>query len=198
MSNRVNKFARQLWHLIAMLLIAFAQHAEATVVDYTSKSEWEAAAGPYTTIDFTGFAPGTIITDQYASLGVTFTEGNDRINESIIGFPNDGFGLNGVIDTFTLEFSQPMYTIACEFPGTLQIRLYYQGVLFHTNPFTFGGGGSGFFGGMVSDQPFDRAVVLDPQGGVNVDDLHFGRGIPAPAALPLLGLALLAGRRRRR
>jgi len=183
--------------IILSLPLVHTHEASAAVTDYTSKAAWQAAAGPYTTIDFTGFAPGTIITNQYASLGVIFTEGNDRINK-LQSFVNDGWGLNGVIDTFTLAFSQPMYTIACEFPGTLQIRLYYQGTLFHTNPNTFGGVGSGFFGGMVSDQPFDRAVVLDPQGAVFVDDLHFGQGIPAPAALPLLGLALLAGRRRPR
>jgi len=177
--------------------IYIAHQASAAVTDYTSKSEWEAAAGAYTTIDFTGYTSGTIITNQYASPGVIFTEGNDRINDSI-AFLNDGWGLNGSFDTFTLSFSQPMRTVACDFPGHLQIKLYYQGTLIHTNPFWFGGSTSASFGGMISDQPFDRAVVLDPLGDVFVDDLHFGQGIPAPGVLPLLGLALLASRRKRR
>jgi len=172
-------------------------HVAAAVVDYTSKSAWEAAAGPYTTIDFTGYAPGTIITNQYASLGVIFTEGNDRIN-ALQSFVNDGFGLNGVIDTFTLEFSQPMRTIACEFPGTLQFRLFWQGEQFYTNAIWFGGVGTGFFGGLVSNRPFDRVVVLDPEGAVFVDDLHFGQGVPGPGAVGLLGAVVLVYPKRRR
>ena len=79
--------------------------AHGDVTEFTDKDEWIAAVGPFTTIDFTGFPDGTLITDQYADLGVIFTGGTENIflNNS---FPNDGAGLNafGVI---AMEFATP-------------------------------------------------------------------------------------------
>jgi len=71
--------------------------------------------------------------------------------------------------------------------------------LFYTSS-KFGVGGIGNFGGLVSTEPFDRAVIWDygSYPNVNLDDLHFGPPIPAPSALPFVSAALLAARRRRR
>jgi len=181
--------------VITLSVLFTANPAIGVVASFTSKPAWQAAAGAHTTIDFTGFDVGTIITTQYQSLGVIFTEGNDRIN-ALQSFVNDGFGLNGVIDTFTLAFSQPMRTIACEFPGSLQFKLYSQGQLIHTSTI-FGNVGTGFFGGLISDQPFDSAIVIDPQGDVYVDDLHFGQGIPGPCTMVVLGMGICIKRRKR-
>jgi hypothetical protein len=61
----------------------------------------------------------------------------------------------------------------------------------------FGVGGVGNFGGLVSTEPFDRAVIWDYGDNVAIDDLHFGPPIPAPSAAALIGGALLGARRRR-
>jgi hypothetical protein len=181
------------------LVVAFAASAPARgeVLEFTDDSEWQAAVGDFTTIDFTEHPPGTIVTDQYEELGILFTEGNDVILDSSV-FLNDGFGLWGpAFDDVTVEFDAPRHWIAIDFPGAAVIQLYLDGELFFESRI-FGGSGEGFFGGLVSSEPFDSAFIFDPTlNGVAIDDLHFGPPIPAPGALALLGLALLAPRQRR-
>ena len=82
---------------LACLAVLFTQYAQADVVEFHERDEWEAAAGSFSTIDFTGFPDSTIITDQYLDLGVLFTQGNDNIELSG-SFPNDGSGLDGFDD----------------------------------------------------------------------------------------------------
>ena len=90
-----------------------------------------------------------------------------------------------------------MYTIAADFPGRLIYHLYWQGQLFYSSS-NFGGFGSGHFAGLISDQPFDKAFIVDPNGGLFIDDLHFGPAIPAPGALALAAIAGAFTSRRRR
>ena len=78
-------------HAVAALTCASVLPAHAGVTEFTDRAEWEAAVGVFSTIDFTQFPQGTIITDQYQDLGVLFTDGNDSIFFSN-GFPNDGAG----------------------------------------------------------------------------------------------------------
>jgi len=167
----------------------------ADIVEYRDKEEWEAAASSWSTADFTGFAMGTPIDEQYAYLGVHFVDGYDFVVLGWETFPNDGAGLDGneIVD---LVFDAPMYWIAADFPGGLTIDLHYHGESFYQSSY-FGPGGVGNFGGLVSTEPFDRAVIWDYDEQVNLDDLHFGPPIPAPSALPLVGAALLTARRRR-
>jgi hypothetical protein len=63
-----------------------------------------------------------------------------------------------------------------------------------------GGGGTGFFSGVISTIPFDTVVIKDPFGANTlIDDLYFGPPIPAPGALAILGLAgLMCSQKRRR
>ncbi len=68
----------------------------AGVAEFDVKQAWIDAVGPFFTVDFTGFPGGTFITDEYADLGVLFTDGVDVILCCDEGFPNDGAGLNGV------------------------------------------------------------------------------------------------------
>ncbi len=82
-----------------------------------------------------------------------------------------------------------------DFPGLMRIELYDQGRLIYTSS-NFLPGGVGNFAGLLSDAPFDAAVLIDPLGEAEIDDLHFG--VPAPGALPLLALGALTQRRRRR
>ena len=157
---------------------------------------WQAATGAYETIDFTGFQFGTIITDQYSDQGVTFLDGTDFVkgSKTSILFPLDGWGLD-VGGSGTLQFSTPQYSFGLHHPGTLRIDLFWQGELVYHSP-PLPGGGPGWFVGVVSTTPFDKALIYDVDGGLSVDNIYFG--IPAPAAgLLLLGLPLAAGRRRR-
>ena len=168
----------------------------ADIVEYEEKDEWEAAAGSWSTADFTGFPDNTPIDEQYADLGVHFVDGYDFVRLGD-GFLNDGAGLDGN-ELIDLVFDAPMYSIAADFPGLLIIDLYYENELFYSSN-VFGVGGVGNFGGVVSTGPFDRAVLWKEGTFPNVfaDDLHFGPPIPAPSALCIVGAALLAARRRR-
>jgi len=162
------------------------------VEEFTDKDEWIASVGRFTTIDFTGFPDGTFITDQYADLGILFTDGDETIHMSA-SYINDGWGLrgNGII---TVAFDTPQAWIGVDFPGFLSIELYSEGHLFFTS--NLWGGGVGNFLGLISSELFDSAVLMDPLDGLAFsDDLHFG--VPAPGALWLLGVAALWPRRRR-
>ena len=54
--------------------------ASGDVLEFTDKDEWIEAVGEFTTIDFTGYPKDTFIADQYAYLGILFTDGNDNID----------------------------------------------------------------------------------------------------------------------
>jgi hypothetical protein len=160
------------------------------------KQGWLDAAGEHTTIDFTGFPEGTWITEQYAYLGTHFVDGADLIQETEIGYPQDGWGLIG-FDEIRVTFDEPIYSIGADFPGGARFDLYWQGVPIHFSPF-FGGSGPGQFGGLVSDEPFDEVRIWDIDLAVFVDNLYFGPPIPAPGSIVgVAALALLARRRQR-
>ena len=87
---------KTLMSIALMTTIMLHKDVGAQVVEYENQAEWEAAAGAFTTIDFTGFPNLTFITDQYMDLGLLFTDGDD----TIAGFdPNtfiqDGWGVDG-------------------------------------------------------------------------------------------------------
>ena len=185
--------------LVAVAVMAWPGNGEALggfVEEFTDKDEWIAAVGRFTTIGFTGFPNGTFITDQYAELGILFTDGNDSISPfDPITYPNDGWGLDGN-GNISVAFDSPQAWIGVDHPGFLSIELYSEGRLFYTSSIA-GGGGVGFFLGLISSELFDAAVLIDPFGlDAEIDDLHFG--VPAPGSVCLLALAGLWPRRRRR
>lgn len=170
-------------HLV-MILVTDQAHAQ--VAEFTSFSQWQASAGPYTTITFGEFPDGTLITTQYTPLGVTFTDGLDFIYMPPSPlFPEDGAGLDGVND-IDITFATPQYWIGAHYPGALAFELHSAGNLIYTSSI-FGIGGTGFFAGLVSSQPFDAVTIRDPFLGAVIDNLYFG--VPGPGALPLLALA---------
>jgi hypothetical protein len=184
---------------LAWIMLALAAHpASGAVEEYTSKSAWMNAAGEYTTLNFAGFPEYTVLTDQYSQVGVTFSDGIDLIVYDS-GFLNDGAGLYGAIDSITVQFSQPINLVAVDFPGGVQMILYYQGNLVYESSY-FGVQSYGNFAGLTSNEPFDSVVIWDIQSAVYIDDLHFGPPIPAPpvGALMAIGLGLQRGRRRQR
>ncbi len=119
-----------------------------------------------TTIGFTGFPEGTIITDEYAKLGVLFLDGDDWVQCcSYDLFPQDGVGLhtNGVIH---LLFSDPRRWVAAD-GGDLMFVLFFEGVLVYESSEA---GSFEPFLGLLSTTPFDAVTVYSGA----FDDLHFG------------------------
>jgi hypothetical protein len=171
--------------------------SHAGFAEFTDQDEWFDAVGDVTTIDFTGFPVGTLITDQYADLGVLFTGGSETIRFNKDSFPPDQFGLQAV-PLIRLEFTTPQAWIAVSFPGVVRFELSLEGQLLYTSS-NFGGGGTGHFAGLVGDQLFDTVVIRDPSDmDVNIGDLYFG--VPGPSTLGAFGLACVLGlgsRRRR-
>ena len=148
------------------------------VMEFYNNDEWLAAVGAYTTIDFTGHVAGEIINVQYSGIGVVFTDGTDRFFHAPGGF-HDDWGVDGNGNS-TVVFDTPRYWIGVEHPGTLRIDLYLDGELVYENPCCFfGGGGVGFFGGVISAVPFDTAVLKDlfKFDDAEYDDLHFGPAV---------------------
>jgi hypothetical protein len=185
-------------HLIAVLGLWVCCEATAGIVEFHDKVDWIAAAGSFTTIGFNEYPAGTFITDQWADLGVVFTDGSDTtVGVDPITYPEDGWGLDGN-GNIVLEFAEPMSWIASDFPGFLRFHLYADGQIFYSSGL-FGVGGVGNFGGLVSDQSFDMAVLMDITVGfeAEIDSLHFGRPVPGPGAIGILAVAALRSRRRR-
>jgi hypothetical protein len=183
----------------AALIVSLAvlpRPAMGTVTVYTVKSAWQNAVGDYSTIDFTGYPNGTWLDEQYADLGVHFTDGSDQFYQNN-GFLQDGWGLNGALDDSTLEFDAPITTIAMDFPGKVRVKLFSNGELIYTS-IIMGNMALGNFRGLVSTEPFDTVMLHD--GGLFIDNIYFDPPIPAPPtlALALFGVATLLGQRRRR
>jgi hypothetical protein len=86
-------------------------------------------------------------------------------------YPQDGAGLDGNGD-ISVSFATLQAWIGVDFPGYLTIDLYRQGELFASVEYGFSGIGN--FGGLISTEPFDAAVLIDPGGEAEIDDLHFG------------------------
>ncbi|MHC4220481.1 MAG: hypothetical protein ACYSU7_18730 [Planctomycetota bacterium] len=167
------------------LLATGAVHGD--VIEFGDKDEWIAAVGPFTTIDFTEYPGGTVVTDQYVNVGALFTDGNDVIHSSPTGYLNDGRGLDGNGDV-DVSFDTPQHWLALDFPGILYVRLYCQGELIATTN-AWGSGGVGFFFGFLSVEPFDAVRIIDPIGNAGfIDDLHFG---PRPCPADLDGDAIV-------
>jgi hypothetical protein len=165
-----------------------------------SYDAWSSASGTFTTIDFTGYPQGTLITTQYDELGVTFTSSDpDFVLFGETVFPLDGVGLNG-LSVVELTLSQPSHAFAYHHPGRQYLTLLWQGNEIYSSPI-LGGSGVGFFDGITSTLPFDQVRILrlpEPFGGVvSIDNIYFST-VPGPSGAALLALAGLLGRGRRR
>jgi hypothetical protein len=186
MEKRVHRQIRA----ILTTTCALATRAQASVVEFTSFTDWEQAAGLYTSIGFDEVPPNTFLSDQYADLGINFPDGNDvAICCSFETFPFDGAGVDCNPDTL-VEFAQPMNAIGMQHLGIAQIQLFLDRTMVYESRTFIDFGNPGEFAGIISEQPFDSALLLDPIASpLFFDNLHFGPPIPAPAALSLLALA---------
>ena len=178
------------------------ESARGAVVEYrdADRDQWFTDVGGVSNIsivDFAGLPDDTLITDQWAHLGIHFSGQVESSGVSFFFFPNDGWGCRGEPD-INVTFDAPIQWIAADFPGTAVFDLLFDGQLIHTSQ-SFGEPGVGHFGGLISDQLFDQVRIYRLDTDLTfLDDLHFGPPIPTPASLTALALAmLLKGRRRR-
>jgi hypothetical protein len=172
----------------AALLVAAP--ARAAFTEYTDPVEWQNAVGDYETITFTEFPVDTLLGDQYSDLGVHFTDGNDYIYQAA-AFDSDMRGVDGN-GNITLAFDTPQQWIAVDYPGFIQIELYKDAALLYQSSIFV----HESFAGLLSAQAFDTAVLIDPAGEAEIDNLYFG--VPAPSGLAVFGAFLALGGRRRR
>ena len=171
----MNRSASFITLCAAVCLFVAGGTARPGVLEFEDKDEWLAAIGGFVTVDFTGFEPGTVITDQYADLGVLFVDGFYTIFPfDPISFPNDGWGLDGN-GNITVVFDTPMAYIGVDYGGHMHLELYRGGVLIYESS-DFLPGGVGNFAGLLSSESFDMAVLMDvpPPDQAAIDDLHFG------------------------
>lgn len=181
-------------YLVATVTLAsLAGSVQGGVIEFLDKEKWIDAVGEFTTIDFTGFEAGEFITEQYADIGVHFTDGNDTFFNTG-SFINDDWGVDGN-GPINVSFDRPQAYVGVDYPGFLRIELYSDGRLIGKSGDS-PGGGVGNFKGLVSSQLFDAVRLIDPFGEAEIDDLHFG--IPSPAGLWVLAVAALGLPRRRR
>jgi hypothetical protein len=189
--------------ILTIVVLTLHRSASAAFTVYTNKQAWEAAAGATSSIYFTGYPQFTIITNQYAGMGITFPDGDDfiRLNDA---FSSDGAGLVGASDSplpqfgVHMSFDAPRNAMAFEYAGGyIQLQFLQNGQIVHSTSYY----NSSFvpFLGFVTDSSFDTVVAWDQFDGImSIDNLHFGGAVPAPGAIGLAMLAGLTPRRRRR
>src|SRR5687768_14203048 len=108
-------------HVVALCAAILASRTtSASVTLFSNPSEWQTAAGSYSTITFTELPANAWITNQYSELGVLFTDGSDQVHANSSVY-SDGFGLNGAFDESTLEFASTISAIAFDFPGSFKL-----------------------------------------------------------------------------
>jgi len=186
--------------ILALLTAASVSNAGVVEFENEQRPDFFAAVGGeenVSTVDFTGFEDFTPITDQWAHLGVHFSGFVVTSGPGFVLFPNDGWGVRGEPD-INVTFDEPINWIAADLPGQTEIELYADDQLIYAST-PLGLGGPGNFGGLISDQPFDRARFFSPGSHAEfLDDLFFGPPIPTPGALAVLGVAFMSHRRRGR
>jgi hypothetical protein len=176
------------------------QIASASFTTFKVKSQWEAAAGPYDTMTFADLGGQALLSEQYLSKGVLFTDGDDVALFSGITFVNDSWGVydNPGLGWDFIEFAflEPQNWISAEFAGALRFELYLDDVFVAEHEFNDAGFGN--FAGIVSTEAFTKVKLRDHfDGAIFVDDIHFGT-IPTPPTAALLLGALLTARSRQR
>ncbi len=161
---------------------------------------WQSAAGEYKTCDFAAYPTNTFITDQYADLGVLFTNPGPNVVQAGVFdiYPLDGSGIDGNCG-IELTFTQPTYSVGAHGPDTWTYNVYLGSTLLYSSP-GHPSSPTGF-AGFVSTVAFDRVVFFGAFGpdcdDVHIDNIYFST-VPAPAASILVAMGLVAGRQRRR
>jgi hypothetical protein len=171
--------------LILALSLTLHASCRAGVTVYDGDFDgWSGDVGAFTTLDFIGLSPNEVLSNQYASLGATFTGfgGWDFGGPfSMTLYPQDGFGFIGG-SVVEIAFSEPMHAFAAHGGGFFRFQLFSGAQIFHQTDL-FGGSSPNQFGGVTSTQGFDRIRLLEIPGDVvDFDNLYFSNAIPSPAA----------------
>jgi len=193
----------------AFILASAGSAPGGTIETFDEFDPWQNEAGPFTTIQFLGageLVEGTVVTDQFIDEGVIFAgwdEACQYCGKFFPGFSQDPWGINAG-ENADIRFTQPMTTFAAHFPGAMDFTVYNGDDIVFTTQFSDFMDNSNF-GGFVSDQPFDRVVLHNPNFVPNViwtyvDNIYFGPPIPAPGVLVVfaVGLGMSGAPRRRR
>jgi len=163
---------------------------------------WCQATPPFSEITFADLPVNTLVTEQYASLGVHFTDadGNWVQGHFPASYIQDGWGLNGN-SSVELTFDAPMWSFASFFPGLGKFSFFAGDVHLFTSDL-LGPGGLDNFAGFMTDVAFDRVIIVggppDIFGNpdkVFFDDFYFS-SVPAPGVLSGVFVMLLGSRRR--
>ena len=198
-----DQLSRRRWWIGASMACGILMTSPAqgalTVYREDDQRAWEQDVESWGTMDFTGFQPGTRLTDQYReSLGVTFIDSNHFVDFGRNLFPRDSWGIQTGTFTEFAEFTldTPHLAISLFHPGRITVELYLGDELVgeedNFEP------GFGHFFGLVSDVPFDRVRVGDIAGIGFADDIRLAMQVPGPGAAGVLAVAIAgAGRRRR-
>jgi hypothetical protein len=198
----------------ALLGTAAAAPAEAAIVTYTDRAAWEAAVSSFTEVDFNGFPGQPAQFDGGATVDVgPFSLTGDTSYSASMWITNDHVQANvcdeswcGITFGYSIDFDAPILAFGADFGD-----LTASGIDFDVDGETVEGprsGQDGFFG-FVSTTPFTSIRAFGVNEVHDFDNVVFASelaptqepvGVPAPAALSLLGAglaALVVARRRR-
>ena len=187
---------------------AFTTPADAAITFTTNPTEWNAVAGgpsAIKSVDFGTVPAFTFVTEQFSSLGIHFTDGDD-IRKTASG---PGFGTVPVLvsgphifvpppTTITMTFDAPQFALALSIVEPGQPLEFYLGDV-KVGSFTVPLIPLPLYIGLISQQPFDRIEygVFEDANYALLFNFAFS-DVPAPGALGVLAASLiLTGRRRR-
>ena len=157
---------------LSLLLPSLAQ---GQITSFDQESAWLAAAGPAVYESFYPGIDGLIITDQFEDEGALFTDGDEQLVLQAIFHDFRGVKGNGNI---TIEFTEARRAFAVEYVYAMEIELY-SGPNFLGTSQAFQAGSVWDFGGVVSDQPFDRIVLRDWMDDfIYIDSVYFTEATP--------------------
>ena len=199
--------------VVALAVLAMAGTAAAEVTWTLDKAAWTASYGGQqnvTDVDFGTLTPGTIVTEQFADLGVHFTDGDDvavlanpleppisypALRSFVPGSPPGEYDITIVLDGpmsgFGVRPNGPNLNLEFWLAGSLVGEGHVTGMPYWQPD---------AFIGFQSSVVFDKVVILhnpspNPAQGVAVGNLAFA--IPAPGALGVAVVAAAFTRRRR-
>ncbi|MEM8757351.1 MAG: hypothetical protein AAGF47_06180 [Planctomycetota bacterium] len=186
---------------------------EGTFADPPDPSDADVAevlgfTGPLTQLDLAGVPDGTFLSDEFADLGVRWTD-PDSLLETDFFFPDqvtvDGNGSTDGDQESVIAFDLPQTAFAVQFSGDIAVQLFRDGVAIsdlveiqETSEFPTI---IRSIAGIVSDEPFDEIVLSrnSPFGSpAFYQEIFVQNLVPSPSAAVMLGLGIAGGLSRRR